>query len=176
VKKQFIVERDGRSFALYAGLLEEAHEQGLSSIETELLQIPVPANGEVAICRARVTTSRGTFVGIGDAAPDNVPAEFVTCLIRMAETRAKARALRDAVNVAITAFEELPDTEQAREEPVESKDEAAPAVQRPKQPGVCEDCGKKLTLSQTQLSVAAFGAPLCPKCQQARRKSGATTR
>jgi hypothetical protein len=48
-----------------------------------------------------------TFTGIGDAAPGNVTPAMQNCLLRMAETRAKARALRDAVNVGSAAFEEL---------------------------------------------------------------------
>jgi hypothetical protein len=47
------------------------------------------------------------FTGIGDAAPNNVTPAMQTCLVRMAETRAKARALRDAVNIGVAAFEEL---------------------------------------------------------------------
>ena len=47
------------------------------------------------------------FTGIGDAAPNSVAPAMLNCLIRMAETRAKARALRDAVNVSVSAFEEL---------------------------------------------------------------------
>ena len=50
-----------------------------------------------------------TFTGIGDAAPNNVAPAMQTCLIRMAETRAKARALRDGVNVGTAALEELGD-------------------------------------------------------------------
>ncbi len=107
MKKEFIVERSGRSFALYAGLLEEAHSQGLKSISTTLLQIPSDDNGRVAICQATVQTEKGTFSGLGDAAPENVARPMATCLIRMAETRAKARALRDAVNVGVVALEEL---------------------------------------------------------------------
>ncbi|GMV35511.1 MAG: hypothetical protein AMXMBFR61_00190 [Fimbriimonadales bacterium] len=175
VKKQFIVDRGGRSFVLYAGLLDEAHAQGLSSVETELIQVPGPMNGEVAICRAKVVTSKGTFYGLGDAAPDNVPPEFVTCLIRMAETRAKARALRDAVNMGMAALEELPDTGPAERAVFEADGEVVsspsePAPQIPKAAGVCGECGKALTLSQTQLSVAAFREALCPRCQQARKK------
>ncbi len=172
VKKQFIVDRGGRSFVLYAGLLDEAHAQGLSSVETELVQVPGPMNGEVAICRAKVVTSKGTFYGLGDAAPDNVPPEFVTCLIRMAETRAKARALRDAVNMGMAALEELPDPGPTERSLVEADGEmqSNPPPKVPKAPGVCADCGKSLTLSQTQLSIAAFREALCPRCQQARKK------
>ncbi|MDP2728270.1 MAG: hypothetical protein Q8P59_12090, partial [Dehalococcoidia bacterium] len=48
-----------------------------------------------------------TFSGIGDASPHNVNEMMSNCLIRMAETRAKARALRDAVNMGVVALEEL---------------------------------------------------------------------
>jgi hypothetical protein len=107
VREEYMIERQGKKFVLYAGLLEEAHARGLRSIETELLQIPSLENGEVAIVRAVVRTEEGKFSGIGDASPENVNRAISPHLIRMAETRAKARALRDAINVGVTALEEL---------------------------------------------------------------------
>jgi predicted amidohydrolase YtcJ len=107
VREEYMIERQGKRFVLYAGLLEEAHSRGLRSIETELLQIPESENGEVAIVRAVVRTEDGKFTGIGDASPENVNRTIAPHVIRMAETRAKARALRDAINVGVTAFEEL---------------------------------------------------------------------
>jgi hypothetical protein len=107
VREEYMIERQGKKFVLYAGLLEEAHSRGLRSIETELLQIPDHENGEAAIVRAVVRTEDGKFTGIGDASPENVNRTIAPHVIRMAETRAKARALRDAINVGVTAFEEL---------------------------------------------------------------------
>jgi predicted amidohydrolase YtcJ len=107
VREEYMIERQGKRFVLYAGLLEEAHSRGLRSIETELLQIPAKENGEVAIVKAVIRTEEGKFAGIGDASPQNVNRAIAPHLIRMAETRAKARALRDAINVGVTAFEEL---------------------------------------------------------------------
>ncbi len=111
MRREFIVERQGRSFCLYAGLLDLAHEKGLKSIHTELIQAPTEANNRVAICSATVVMENDgierRFTGIGDAAPNNVAPAMQTCLLRMAETRAKARALRDAVNIGVAAFEEL---------------------------------------------------------------------
>ncbi|HLV79659.1 MAG TPA: hypothetical protein VKT32_05230 [Chthonomonadaceae bacterium] len=111
MKKEYIVERQGRMFVLYAGLLDLAHQRGLKSISTELLQVPGEPNNRVAICKATVVLEQDglerIFTGIGDAAPNNVAPAMQTCTIRLAETRAKARALRDAVNVGVTAFEEL---------------------------------------------------------------------
>jgi len=111
LRKEFLVERQGRTFCLYAGLLDLATQQGLKSIHTELIQAPTDGNNRVAICNATVVFERDgverTFTGIGDAAPNNVAPAMQTCLLRMAETRAKARALRDGVNVGVAAFEEL---------------------------------------------------------------------
>jgi hypothetical protein len=107
VREEYMIERQGKRFVLYAGLLEEAHSRGLRSIETELLQVPAAENGDVAIVRAVVRMEEGKFSGIGDAGPQNVGRMIAPHLIRMAETRAKARALRDAINVGVTAFEEL---------------------------------------------------------------------
>ena len=120
MREEFFIERQGKRFVLYAGLLEEAHERGLRSIETELLQVPSGDNGEVAIARAVVRTEGGKFTGIGDASPGNVGRAIVPHVIRMAETRAKARALRDAINVGATALEEL------GEEPVEQAPREVP--------------------------------------------------
>jgi len=117
MKQAFIVNipirnRDGnvvgeKQVVKYEGLLARAHEDGLRSIHTELVQIPSKANGDAAIVRAVVVTGRGTFAGIGDATPGNVNARVTGHLLRVAETRAKARALRDAVNIGLLALEEL---------------------------------------------------------------------
>lgn len=108
MRKDFIVERQGKSFCLYAGLLDLAHENGLVSIRTELIQAPTEANNRVAIVFTTVTMEDGKFfTGIGDAAPNNVAPAMQTCLLRMAETRSKSRALRDAVNIGVAAAEEL---------------------------------------------------------------------
>ena len=109
MREEYMIERQGKRFVLYAGLLEEAHSRGLRSIETELLQIPGSENGEVAIARAVVRTEDGKFTGIGDASPQNVGRMIAPHIIRMAETRAKARALRDAINVGVASIEELGD-------------------------------------------------------------------
>lgn len=113
MRKEFLVERQGKQFVLYSGLLAMSHEQGLKSIITGLVQIPNETNKNVAICTATVTLEKDgvlrEFHGIGDAAPNNVAPAMQTCLIRLAETRAKARAMRDAVNVGMAALEELND-------------------------------------------------------------------
>jgi hypothetical protein len=81
IDKQFLVEREGRTVALYAGLLDAAHRAGLKRITTTVVQVGAPAN---------------------------VPPELAGALPRLAETRAKARALRDALNAgALLTLEEL---------------------------------------------------------------------
>jgi hypothetical protein len=110
MRDEFLINRHGKQYVLFAGLLDEAHNRGLHGIDTELIQVPDDSNNNVAVVKATVEMQDGrTFSGIGDASPENVGRSIAPHLIRMAETRAKARALRDAVNVGSTALEELSD-------------------------------------------------------------------
>lgn len=112
VKTIEIKDHQGRVIATedvvtYAGLLSLAHDQGLKKIETALVQLPEEANGHTAVFLAIVETESGIYKGHGDASPDNVASRIIPHIIRMAETRAKARALRDAVNIGVVSIEEL---------------------------------------------------------------------
>lgn len=108
IPKHFYVERQNKLAALYAGLLDLAHREGIKRIETTLVQPPADANGHTAICAATVELADGRiFSGIGDANASNVGRMIAMHCIRMAETRAKARALRDALNIGGTAAEEF---------------------------------------------------------------------
>ena len=117
IDRKFLVERRGRTFALYAGLLEAAHRAGLRRIQTRLLQAGTTENGDTWVVSAEVETAKGIFSGIGDASPTNVAASLRTALPRLAETRAKARALRDALNAgALVSFEELGEHEESSDQ------------------------------------------------------------
>ena len=97
----------GRDTTTYPHLLSLAHEADLTKVATQLLQTPTDDNGRLAIVKAEVTTSRGVFEGLGDASPESVDGFLVPHLIRVAETRAKARALRDAVGIGVVSVEEI---------------------------------------------------------------------
>jgi hypothetical protein len=129
IDQAFLIQRQGKQYVLYSGLLAEAHERGLRSIDTELIQAPGDPDARLyetaAIVKATVQMEDGrTFTGIGDANPQNVGKNIAPHIIRMAETRAKARALRDAINVGVTAFEELGGDEpgEAQKAPIPGQD------------------------------------------------------
>ncbi|SYZ73764.1 hypothetical protein TRIP_C60034 [Candidatus Zixiibacteriota bacterium] len=98
---------DTKEVVTYAGLLNRAHQEGLKKVSTELIQAPSKANEMTAISMAEVETEKGVFRDYGDASPENVDSRIIPHIIRMSVTRAKARALRDAVNIGIVALEEL---------------------------------------------------------------------
>jgi hypothetical protein len=108
--ERFIKQVDGKDFVLYAGLLDLAHQKNLVSMDVELLQYPSKENDHTAVCKAIAKTmTGGPFIDVGDANPINCNSKVAKHIIRMASTRAKARALRDLTNIGMTALEELGD-------------------------------------------------------------------
>lgn len=109
--KSYIVNVQGKDFITFPGLLHEAHALGLKSIVTDLvnsdLKFPVIKATVVMGTGGQLDSEVRTFTGYGDATEHNVAPMVKRALLRMAETRAIARALRFACNIDMTAIEEL---------------------------------------------------------------------
>lgn len=117
VDKRFVRNQQGKEYVMYAGLLDLAHRRGLRRIVTHPIQLPHKDNGLLAVVKAVVEMASGLITtGVGDASPENVGRMIIPHALRMAETRAKARALRDALNVGGTAWEELGGPEMSEED------------------------------------------------------------
>ena len=83
----------------YQNQLDYAHQSGLNSISSRIIQFPNDENNNTCVCEATVTTNDGKqFSDIGDASPDTVPSEYSKHVISFASTRAKSRVLSDAFN------------------------------------------------------------------------------
>ena len=107
-KIETVTVAGGKEHPTYAGVLNEAHKQGLKGIQVEILQFPSEDNHFLCIARAKVTMEDARiFEEIGDATPNNVNKMIAPHLVRMACTRAKGRALRDAVNIGQALREEM---------------------------------------------------------------------
>jgi len=103
IAPEHIVDLHGKRFVLYAGLLALAHQRGLQSLTAEWLY----NDGTLSLAHAVAVFPFGTFTESGDASPDNVTKKVAPHFRRVALTRAKARVLRDALNVDMVSLEEL---------------------------------------------------------------------
>lgn len=165
MKSEFLIQRNGKIFVLYAGLLDLAHERGLRDLRVELVQSPSASNSFVAIAKAIATVKQGDtfaiFEEIGDASAANTSKAIAPHIIRMAATRAKARALRDALNIGVTALEELKgDGESAPEigEDTPFPEDDAPSA--PNAPSARASSGREATDKQV-----AYLTTLCTKAK-----------
>lgn len=105
----FIQDLKGKQYVLYSGLLDIAHRNGLKEMSCEIIHLDRDA--QFCMIKATVKGDRGTFVAHGDADPSNTGKMVLSAFIRMAETRAYARALRLYTGIGMTAKEELPPQE-----------------------------------------------------------------
>ena len=104
--KPYVVTLHGKLFVQYAGLLLLAHERGLVSLQAYFLSV----TPELALVEAEAAFADGKSYGeCADATPGNVGAAVKAHFPRFVLTRAKARTLRDALQIGIAALEELAD-------------------------------------------------------------------
>jgi hypothetical protein len=104
IDPRYLTIIQGRPYVRFDGLLALAHERGLVELSTTV----VTATPEFAVCQAVARFQDGMVVtDIGDATPQNVKKHLVPHFVRIAATRASARALRRALNVSEIAVEEL---------------------------------------------------------------------
>lgn len=156
VKPEFVVNLRGKDFVLYAGVLDVAHQRGIRRLETEVVQLPSEANGRECVVRATLELAGGSvFTDYGDANPTNVNRPIAQHLIRMASTRAKARVLRDATNIGLTALEELGslDEDEGASAPQASAPRAAAPAEpaRPARSARGSDAPRGITVTDAQL-------------------------
>ena len=163
-----IITLKGKLYPTWPYVLNAAHDRGLLGITTKLIQIPTDENGNVAIVAAIARFADQEWCALGDASPKNVNAAIVTALIRMAETRAKGRALRDACNIGETMREEIGDDDLPINAAAAPVGVARAVNQTNGQESVnCEECGVVLTSGQHMVSQRSYKKSLCPAHQRA---------
>ncbi len=101
-----IVSIKGKDFITYAGLLKRAHEAGLLSMEITWREVNFELQSAACIVRASFPAGK-VFDGFGSATPENSGSMVKDHYVELCQTRAKARALRDALNIGTVAEEEL---------------------------------------------------------------------
>jgi hypothetical protein len=105
IPKKYVHWMHGKPHVLYIGLLDMAHERGLVTLEAGLIE--VTAEGALAWARATFSDGR-VFQDAADATLTNIANDIIAKHYpRMALTRAKARVLRDALNIGLVSKEEV---------------------------------------------------------------------
>lgn len=162
LNQQHVIDLQGKQYVTYNGLLDYAHQKGLQSLQTELVSHDHEKG--IYIFKATAILHDGlrqtTFISHGDATKDNVSGMTKASFIRMADTRAKSRALRDALNVAAVTLEELPEEEQKEVRKAHSQ-KATPLGDLLQ----CADCQAQITTAEASYSKDFYQRFLCRPCQ-----------
>lgn len=113
-RDEYIKRISKKDFMTFPGLLALAKSDKLSGCpiksinEADVIQTPNANNSFTAIVRAHVIDKDGNvWVGLGDASPKSCNKGVVDHAIRVAATRAKARALRDLLGIDMVCSEEI---------------------------------------------------------------------
>ena len=105
IPKEYLQLIHGKLFIRYIGLLAMAHAQGLTSLSAKFVG---PVTETLAVAEAQAVFADGrVFWESADATPKNVDEQVRPHFARVALTRSKARALRDALGIGLVSVEEL---------------------------------------------------------------------
>lgn len=172
IRDEYWVNLKGKKHPTWPGVLVALHENGLLGIEVTVLQYPTQENGMTAVCQATVTMKGEDgreliYVEVGDASPANVGPQIAPHIIRMAATRSKGRAGRDALALGVALFEELgPDTDAPNGR--STHQEARPAVPRARHDpedeatkNACAVCGEIVPAPVANAARKRFSEVLC---------------
>lgn len=117
--KSSIIKIGDNPYVEYDGLLDYAHQKGMTSLMTEPVQLPNEGNGYLAVFKGTAVFEEDgkvkTFTKHGSAQPPdpaskrvgNVKGNMVNYLIEMADTRAAARAMRDGCRIGTVVDVEM---------------------------------------------------------------------
>jgi hypothetical protein len=182
IDPQWVLKLKGKDYVLYVGLLDAATKAGLKEVSVKLLQFPDKENGEMAIAEATVVFDDGRcFTEVGDCSPRSTTPQLAVSSCRLAATRAKGRAFRDALNVAAVMVEELPpdEAEAAPARPLARHEGKADTYRQERaarttdspgdaaasgyvaEPQFCADCGEAVPANVAAASEKRFGRILC---------------
>ena len=176
IDPKWIINRQGKDMVLFVGLVHHAHQNmGLCGTQTDLVQSPTKDNGMTAIvtCTAQfyrmqdneaVAPMLMEFSGIGDANPENVGKQIVPHIIRMAETRAIARALRVGTDIAYTCDVEFGEEEKPKEK-MATEEQIGMVLNAQRKLGVPESVPAQCTYAWASTTIKDLKAKIAAKAE-----------
>lgn len=182
IRDEYWVNLKGKKHPTWPGVLVALHENGLLGIEVTVLQYPTQENGMTAVCQATVTMKGEDgreliYVEVGDASPANVGPQIAPHIIRMAATRSKGRAGRDALALGVALFEELgPDTDAPNGRSTHQDASTAPPQRAKHDPTdqatktACAVCGEIVPAAVANAALKEFSEVLCIRDGKERRQ------
>lgn len=167
-RQAYIAGIKGKDAVTAVGLTVLGHEKGFKELKTEILQFPSNANDMTCIVQAELIgygwspleekIVEVTFSAIGDANPANCSKMVAASFIRMAETRAVGRVLRNYTNIGMLCSDEVGSATEIQVEPI-SLEQMHALSGLMKQNSITPDVGRDLMIdnfSKTDLRTLSF--------------------
>ena len=163
LNEKYVKEINGKKFVLYSGLFDLAYQKKIESLEVKEFFVDWEKKSAYCIVTAKFVRDGETiiFEGFGSATPDNCGTMTKEHFVEMAQTRAKARALRDALNIDMCSTEELADGKAG------NFGEEVPSGNK------CYDCAKDVDEKVKEFSLRMYKRILCYDCQKKEKEKAA---